>query len=77
MLNLSSALSDVKVLDFSHLLAGPFATQTLVIMVQKFIRLNAFMLVMILDVGIFLIKKLVITLLLATWHGIEINDLLL
>jgi len=29
MLNLSSALSDVKVLDFSHLLAGPFATQTL------------------------------------------------
>ena len=25
----SSALSDIKILDFSHLLAGPFATQTL------------------------------------------------
>ncbi len=29
MLNNSSALSDVKILDFSHLLAGPFATQIL------------------------------------------------
>ena len=48
MLNLSSALSHDKVLDFSHLLVGPFATQ-----------------------------KLVITLRLAIWHGIEINDLLL
>jgi len=29
MLDKSSALSDVKILDFSHLLAGPFATQVL------------------------------------------------
>ena len=29
MTNQSSALSDVKILDFSHLLAGPFATQIL------------------------------------------------
>ena len=29
MLDKSSALSDVKILDFSHLLAGPFATQIL------------------------------------------------
>ena len=29
MENNSSALSDVKILDFSHLLAGPFATQIL------------------------------------------------
>ena len=29
MLDNSSALSDVKILDFSHLLAGPFATQIL------------------------------------------------
>ena len=29
MLDHSSALSDVKILDFSHLLAGPFATQIL------------------------------------------------
>ena len=29
MSNSSSALSDVKILDFSHLLAGPFATQIL------------------------------------------------
>ena len=27
MLDKSSALSDVKILDFSHFLAGPFATQ--------------------------------------------------
>ena len=29
MLDKSSALSDIKILDFSHLLAGPFATQIL------------------------------------------------
>ena len=29
MLEKSSALSDIKILDFSHLLAGPFATQIL------------------------------------------------
>ncbi|MFL2520108.1 MAG: CoA transferase [Alphaproteobacteria bacterium] len=70
----SSALSDIKILDFSHLLAGPFATQTLgdygaeVYKIERihvgddFRRWN------------FLIKKLVVTHLQVTWLGTGIKD---
>ena len=61
-------LSDIKVLDFSHL-AGPFATQSTwhygaEVFKNKNIRK------MILDIGIFN-KKLEKF---STWHGIKIKD---
>ena len=74
MLEKSTALSDIKILDFSHLLAGPFATQILgdygaeVFKIERihvgddFRRWN------------FLIKKLEDIRQLVTWHGIEIKD---
>ena len=74
MLDKSSALSDVKILDFSHLLAGPFATQILGDYGAEVYKLNAFTLVMILDDGTFLIRKLEVIHLLVTWLGIEIKD---
>ena len=38
MLENQQHLSDIKILDFSHLLAGPFATQILAIMEQRFLK---------------------------------------